>query len=408
MERKRRQKLGRYREKADLKGAHIINALSFIFGFVDSFFVYVLSSFFAQVIGSDNVGVFYLVTFAIVFVLLWHLRRFIRRVGGSVRMFFLFVLAAIFASAILSVIQVGWGAAALVMILLIVTNLAWVSLDVVLEEFSEDGVTGRVRGLHLTVMNAGIMLAPFFSTKVLDMADFGGIFFGITLGYSILLAVAIVLLHNGRNPETADMEARSAWRKMLREPNLLRIYVISFALEFFYVIMIIYTPIHLRAIGFSWEDIGLLFTVMLLPFVLLQYPLGVLADRRFGEKEFLIMSLGLSFAVTIAVGLFSSTSLFFWAVLLFLSRVGAAGIEVLRDAYFYKQIDGGDDDLIAFFRTSRPAANVIGALLAIPLLAIFPLQSVFFLASGTLLISLFSAFALEDTPAESELAHRRA
>jgi len=408
MERKRRQKPGGHREKADRKGAHVINALSFIFGFVDSFFVYVLSSFFAQVIGSDNVGVFYLVTFAIVFVLLWHLRRFIRRVGGSVRMFFLFVLAAIFASTILSIIPVGWGAAALVMFLLIVTNLAWVSLDVVLEEFSEDGVTGRVRGLHLTVMNAGIMLAPFFSTKVLDMADFGGIFFGITLGYAILLAVAIVLLRNGRDPETADMEARSAWRKMLREPNLLRIYVISFALEFFYVIMIIYTPIHLRAIGFSWEDIGLLFTVMLLPFVLLQYPLGVLADRRFGEKEFLIMSLGLSFAVTIAVGLFSSTSLFFWAVLLFLSRVGAAGIEVLRDAYFYKQIDGGDDDLIAFFRTSRPAANVIGALLAIPLLAIFPLQSVFFLASGVLLISLFSAFALEDTAAESELAHRRA
>jgi MFS family permease len=137
---------------------------------------------------------------------------------------------------------------------------------------------------------------------------------------------------------------------------------------------------------------------MLLPFVLMQYPLGVMADRRFGEKEFLIMSLGLAFMITMAVGLFSSTSLFFWAVLLFLSRVGAAGIEVLRDAYFYKQIDGGDDDLIAFFRTARPAANVIGALLAIPLLALFPLQSVFFLASAVLLVSLYSAFALEDTP----------
>jgi hypothetical protein len=397
MVRKRKTNEHRHREQANLKGAHVINGLSFLFGFADSFFVYVLSSFFARVIGSDNVGVFYLVTFAVVFVLLWYLRRLIRSVGGSVRTFFLLILAAIFASALLSVVPVGWTAALLAMILLVVTNLAWVSLDVVLEEFSEDGVTGRVRGLHLTVMNAGIMLAPFFSTKVLESFDFSGIFFGLTLGYALLLAMSIIFLRNGRDPDTADMEARSAWKKMLREPNLFHIYVISFALEFFYVIMIIYTPIHLRALGFSWENIGLLFTVMLLPFVLLQYPLGVLADRRYGEKDFLIMSLGLAFMITVAVGLFASTSLFFWAVLLFLSRVGAAGIEVLRDAYFYKQIDGGDDDLIAFFRTARPAANVIGALLAIPLLAIFPLQSVFFLASAVLFVSLYSSFSLEDT-----------
>jgi len=403
MERKKKRKAGGHTENADLRGTHVINVLSFIFGFADSFFVYVLSSFFARVIGSDNVGIFYLITFSVVFVSLWQLRAFIRRVGGSVRTFFLLILAAIFASAMLSVIPVGWPAAILVMFLLVVTNLAWVTLDVVLEEFSEDGVTGRVRGLHLTIMNAGIMLAPFFSTKVLETADFSGIFFGITLGYAVLLAAAIVLLHNGRTPETADMEARSAWRKMLREPNLFHIYIVSFALEFFYVIMIIYTPIYLRAIGFSWEDIGLMFTVMLLPFVLLQYPLGALADKRFGEKEFLIMSLGLAFSVTVAVGLFSSASLFFWSVLLFLSRVGAAGIEVLRDAYFYKQIDGGDDDLIAFFRTARPVANIVGALLAIPLLALFPLQSVFFLASGVLLVSIFSAFRLADTVAEGEL-----
>jgi predicted MFS family arabinose efflux permease len=398
MVRKRKTDEHEQRKQVDVKGTHVIIGLSFLFGFADSFFVYILSSFFARVIGSDNVGIFYLVTFAIVFVLLWYLRRLIRRVGGSVRTFFLLILAAIFASAVLSVVPVGWFAAMLAMILLIVTNLAWVSLDVILEEFSEDGMTGRVRGLHLTVMNAGIMLAPFFSTKVLESFDFSGIFFGLTLGYALLLATSIIFLRNGRDPDTADMEARSAWKKMLREPNLFHIYIISFALEFFYVIMIIYTPIHLRALGFSWENIGLLFTVMLLPFVLLQYPLGVLADRRFGEKEFLIISLGLSFMITVAVGLFASTNLFFWAVLLFLSRVGAAGIEVLRDAYFYKQIDGGDDDLIAFFRTARPAANVIGALLAIPLLAVFPLQSVFFLASSVLFISLYSSFSLEDTP----------
>jgi MFS family permease len=199
------------------------------------------------------------------------------------------------------------------------------------------------------------------------------------------------------------MDASDALKKMLRDKNLLRIYGISFALEFFYVVMIIYSPIYLRLIGISWEEIGLLFTVMLLPFVLLQYPLGILADKRFGEKEFLVASLAIGSISVFTMGAVPSVSLFFFGVVLFLTRVGAAGIEVLRDAYFYKQIDGDDDDLIAFFRTARPSANIVGALVAIPFLALFPLQSIFFLAAFVLAMAILPALSLDDTPGEREM-----
>jgi MFS family permease len=225
----------------------------------------------------------------------------------------------------------------------------------------------------------------------------------MTLGYAILFAMAILFLRNGRTYSSAKMEAGDAIKKMLRDRNLTHIYAISFALEFFYVIMIIYSPIYLRSIGISWEHIGLLFTAMLLPFVLLQYPLGLLADKRFGEKEFLIGSLAVGAVSVFCFGLVSSSSLLLLGVILFFTRVGAAGIEVLRDAYFYKQIDGGDDDLIAFFRTSRPTANILAAALAIPFLAFFPLQGVFFLAALVLSLAIIPAFALDDTPGEREV-----
>lgn len=393
----------RHQEQLDEKKVKFISLLSFVFGFTDAFFVYILSSYFSEVIGSDNVGGFYLGAFLVVFGMLWALHGIIRRVGGSIRSFFLFILAAVVLGAMLSSLPIGWPGAICIVLLLIVSNAAWVVLDVILEEHSSDASTGRVRGLHLTIMNTGFLLAPFLSTQIVDSYGFGGVFFGITLGYAVLFALAILFLRNGHAYSSARMDASDALKKMLRDKNLLRIYGISFALEFFYVIMIIYSPIYLRSIGISWEDIGVLFTVMLLPFVLLQYPLGLLADKRFGEKEFLIVSLAIGSISVFVMSVVPSVSLFFFGTVLFLTRVGAAGIEVLRDAYFYKQIDGGDDDLIAFFRTARPSANIVGALVAIPFLALFPLQSIFFLAAFVLAFAILPALSLDDTPGEKEM-----
>ncbi len=392
----------RHRERLDERKVKFISLLSFIFGFTDAFFVYILSSYFSKVIGSDNVGGFYLGAFLVVFGMLWGLHRIIRRVGGSIRTFFLFILAAVVLGVMTSSLPVGWPGALCIVLLLIVSNAAWVVLDVILEEHSSDAATGRVRGLHLTITNAGFLLAPLLSTHVIESYGFGGVFFGITLGYAVLFAAAILFLRNGQAYSSARMDATDALRKMIHEKNLLRIYGISFALEFFYVIMIIYSPIYLRSIGISWEDIGLLFTVMLLPFVFLQYPLGVLADKRFGEKEFLVASLAIGAVSVFFMGLVSSVSLLLLGIILFLTRVGAAGIEVLRDAYFYKQIDGGDDDLIAFFRTTRPAANILAALVAIPFLSVFPIQGIFFLAALVLALAIIPALVLEDTPGEHE------
>ena len=391
-----------HKENLDERKIRLISILSFIFGFTDAFFIYIVSSYFSEVVGSESVGGFYFIAFSTVFILLWWLHRMIRRIGGSIRAFFFFILMAVVLSAVLSALQTGWVGAACIALLLIVSNIAWVILDVILEEHSSDGMTGRVRGLHLTIMNAGLLLAPFLSTRVVDTYGFSGVFFGITMGYAVLFAAAILFLHNGRTYASAKMDASDAWHKMLREKNLLRIYGISFALEFFYVIMIIYSPIYLRSIGVSWGDIGILFTVMLLPFVLFQYPLGALADKRFGEKEFLVLSLALGAASVAVLGIFPSADLLFLGAVLFITRIGAAGIEVLRDAYFYKQIDGGDDDLIAFFRTARPTANILGAVVAIPFLAVFSLQGIFLLAAAMLAVMIIPALALDDTPAERE------
>lgn len=379
------------------RNARHVSTISFLLGFTDSFFAYVLSLYFAEVLGSDNVGGFYLVAFGTLFIVLWFLHRIIHRIGGSVLLFFLATLGAVVLAATLSVVPTGWGGAVTAVLLLMTVNVAWVSLDVVLEQASDDHVTGRLRGLFLTVMNTGILLAPFFATRVVDRFGFAGVFFGVTLGLSIVLAVALILLRRCNGCESTKMRPQSAWRKMLGERNLFHIYGVSFGLEFFYVITMIYTPIHLYRIGFSYEEIGLLLTIMLLPFIFLQYPLGLLADKRFGEREFLIGSVAIALLSVLAFGVFSDGDFVFWGIILFVSRIGAAGMEVMRDSYFYKHVEGDDDDLIAFFRTTKPMANIFGAVIALPLLLFFPLPSVFIMTAVVMLFSLYSAFAIDDT-----------
>ena len=191
-----------------------------------------------------------------------------------------------------------------------------------------------------------------------------------------------------RNIDSSQIEGVnfvSLLRKLSGRKNVLRIYYISFLLEFFYALMIIYTPLYLLELGFSWAEIGKIFTVMLLPFVLLQYPAGYLADKKLEERDMIIFSLIIMAFSTFFIFFISSKSLILWALILFCTRIGASLIEVLRDSYFYKRIDCRDVDIINFFRSVRPMAYIIGLVIATPIVYFLHIRFIFpFIAIGVL------------------------
>lgn len=383
-------------ENLNKSKVRLVSFVSFLLGFLDAFFIYILSTYFSLVSGSENVGMFYLISYSGVLLCLFFLQRWIRSIGKA-RILYLSLGVSILACTLLVGMEASWLSVLVVFCLIMATNLTWVSLDILLESYSKDKVSGRIRGLYLTIMNAGLLAAPFLSVKTLDIFHYEGIFFILIIGYSIVFIISLLGFRDDNKVLLQKLVPFSTTRKMLREKNLMRIYHVSFAMEFFYALMVIYTPLYLRSLDFSWSDIGLIFTVMLIPFVLIQYPLGLLADRYFGEKELLIGSITIAMLTTASLPFLSTSGVIIWGVLLFLTRVGIAGIEVLRDSYFYKQIDGNDTDVIAFFRTARPVANIIGAVFSGFALLLFPLGSIFFIVSGMLLLSLISTFSLRDT-----------
>lgn len=394
-----------HQERYDRMRTRRLGWLAFFFGFTDAFLVYILSSYFEEAIGNANVSVFYILTFGIIFILLFFLHSWMRRFGGSALFLFLLFFAIVAHTPLLFLPVSLWGAM-LIVVYLIVTTLAWVNLDVLLENFSEDKRSGRIRGFHLTAMNIGLLLAPFLSTTLLETYGFAGVFFVSLVFYSLLFFCAIFSL-SGSNPRNPSrISPLEVIKKSIRRADIRKIYAVSFSMEFFYAAMIVYTPLRLRELGMEWESIGIVFTVMLIPFVLIQYPLGVLADKRMGEKEFLMGSLLISAVSTAALAWIATASVALWAGMLFMTRLGIASIEILRDSYFYKRIDGNDADLVAFFRTARPVGNITAALLLGVWLLFLPLSSIFLLPAFVLLIALAPLISLEDNLGEREEVRR--
>lgn len=377
----------------------LIDWISFLFGFADAFLLYLGSSYIRAALHTDNVSPFYLGTFAIILIASFYLHTLIRWFGRtsllSVLLFFLAGSAAmlvVMSPSILGVLVLAFH--------IVCMNVAWIVLDIVLEDYSEDRKSGRIRGLYLTIMNAGFLLGPFLAIRTLVRFDYAGVFLGGFLAYALIFLMATLGLRRSNSRFHRRIRPLEIVARAKGNATVMRIYSVAFALDFFYAVMIVYMPFRLLELGFDWSRISVIFTAMLVPFVLLQYPAGRLADRKYGEKEMLIGALLLMAASTAAVALSDSTSLLWWATLLVLTRVSAAVIEVLRDSYFYKHVNGEDGDLIAFFRTTRPTSNILAAALAGLVLLMFPVQSVFWLVVGVALLALVPAFRLEDTQAE--------
>ena len=396
-------------KKINNRKIRLISGMSFLLGFSQAFFIYVMSTYLKLASGLENVGFFYFFSYFLVFLIFLNLHKIIKKIGEA-DIFHLALTVKIISVCFLSVSSPSFWGVFWVIIYIISGNVEWVSMDIILESYSSDHMSGRIRGKYLTIMNAGILLGPFLSTFILDNYDFNGLFLALLFLNVVISAVAITGIKKiGEKQKKSkyrfgkNASVFSVARKFLTRKNVRRVYHISFMLEFFYALTIIFVPLYLYNVGLTLKEIGFIFTIMLIPFILVQYPIGFLADKKLGEKEMLIAGIFIMAFSGLGIFFFSSREVFLWAIILFLGRLGAAMVEILHDSYFYKRIDSYDVDMINLFRTSKSLAYILSSGIAGFMLLIFPLKSVFILLGAVSFSALWSAFRLEDNKCEKEL-----
>ena len=86
-----------------------------------------------------------------------------------------------------------------------------------------------------------------------------------------------------------------------------------------------------------------------------------------------------------------------WTVLLFMTRVGAACVEIMSETYFFKKIDGQDADIVSLQRSVRPLAGMLGPLVATALLPFIAFKSLFLILAVIVLSGLRFSLAIKDT-----------
>lgn len=359
--------------------------------------VYINSSFLGVLTNPKMVGLIYAGASLLAIIALYFIPRILKSMGGfrATLIFLTLELGAFFGLATLKdpMLLIGLFVASYVLIYLISFD-----LDLIVESFSRNASTGSVRGLYLTSANIAWVLAPILAAGILTNGDYWRIY----MAAALLLIPALVIfarkLEHFRDPRYRIAPFWKTAKTVWRRRDLRNIFIASFILQFFFIWMVIYTPIYLHEhLGFLWEDIGIMFSIMLVPFLLLEAPLGRLADKKFGEKEILSLGFIIIAAATALMSFVTDNSFLTWAALLFMTRVGAACVEIMSETYFFKKIDGQDADIVSLQRSVRPLAGVLGPLVAAALLPFIAFKFIFLILALIVLLGLRFSLAIRDT-----------
>lgn len=365
-----------------------------------SLIVYINSSFLSKFFSSGDIGWLYFWGSLINTVLLILNTKMLQRV--SLRFFAIaFALLELFAVVTFSLPGLTAVLAGLAFIVHQTSIFMLLyAIDIYLEEATEnESETGETRGFFLTLYNMMLVISPAIVALILIRNEYWRVYIA-----SVLIIIPLIFLIRMFLPKL--MLARSAKRSRVisglkaiwADKSLLIGAVCSLILQVFYAFMVVYVPLYLHEhIGFSWQQLGVMFTIMLLPFVLFELPIGYLSDKKYGEREIMSIGFFVMTVFTIFISFTLSNSFLVWATILFLTRVGASAVEITTESYFFKHVKSKNTDTIGVFRTAHPLSFMIAPMIAGLALAFLDYRYMFLILAIPLIIGGLISLKIKDT-----------
>ncbi len=235
----------------------------------------------------------------------------------------------------------SWGVAGSFILYSVLLFIVYYYIDIFIEEESDDTHTGEIRGTYYTVMNAGIALGPLLLSVLPKEDGYQRVYW---LGFLLLIIPILVSLWILLSRKHAHHKVVRPWRilpfrRWWKMRNIRATTLAKLVLETFFAVAVIYLPLYAHTVvGFEWSELGLMFAIALTPFVLVEWPAGRLADKYWGEKEMMTVGFFLTGTALLTVP-FLPHNFVVWTTALFISRIGAALVEIMTETYFFKKIN---------------------------------------------------------------------
>lgn len=297
---------------------------------------------------------------------------------------------------------------------MLVASVLLYCIDMLLEAFTEAKEAGSIRGMFLTVWNIPPIITPFIAGLIISDSNLnlsnlgnGAIqtlhqagFWKIYLISFIFLIPFIAIIKSNfskfQDPKYSLLELRHAFKSFFNNNNIFDIFADRLLLNLYFAWSVVYLPIYLyEYVGFSWNQVGLLLSIMLLPYVLFERAIGKIQDKLHDEKHLLIWGFFLVAIGTCIQPFFNTPNFTAWMLLLFMSHVGAALIEVSTESYFFRHISPTNSTFISLFRMTRVIPYLILPIAASISLYFLPFGHMFFVLGIIMFIGLRYAFMLK-------------
>jgi MFS family permease len=317
------------------------------------------------------------------------LPRLVARYGAQ-RLALLFAFAEMILLFALSAVPSGITGVICIILTMALQPLLLYELDLLLEAtVEEESITGRVRTLFLTAGNLGALTAPFLMGVLLKNADSYHLIF---FAGAVALVPFITLFVGRQLPKTTlatPAHIRDTFAYILHNHDLASVTIAHFVLYLFYIWAPFYIPIYLNSVlHIPWITLGWMFSIMLVPYILIEYPAGWIADKILGDKELMVTGFiiaGLSLASMSILTPTSSISLILG--ILILTRIGASLVESMTEGHFFRRVSEKDITSVSIFRSVWPLAYIVAPIIASGILYCSDYPFFFILTGGIVAVA---------------------
>jgi MFS family permease len=365
--------------------------LSFLFTLHISLSAYVNSTFLTGIISPVYVGLIYTIASVVTLVMFSESASILKYLGNRKLVIALLLINMIGLSGL--ILSSDPYIIGLSFIAFTVTNtLVFFCIDIFIEHFGNPLTIGKTRGLYLTIINIAWVMSPLITSFLITKEG----------GYRTIYLIALIttavttagLVFSVRKFTDSVYEKTpflATYRYLKTNRHILAITIINFILQFFFAWMVVYTPIYLHnTIGLGWDKIGIIFTFMLAPFVIFGLPVGMLIDKyHISKRKLLYIGTAIMSLSTLSIAFINTQSVALWALVLFLTRMGASIIETTSEVYFFTHITEKDAYLLGIFRDMTPLAYIIAPLIGTLIFTYLPFAYLFIILSGIVLCGMY-------------------
>lgn len=272
--------------------------------------------------------------------------------------------------------------------------------DILLEAtIADTNTTGEVRALFRTAWSVAGLAAPLLLGALLVTSDSYGRVFIAAAAMLVPIIILFVVRRLPESPAPRLAHMKETIATIVTNRDLAAVTFGNLLLYLFYVWISLYTPVYLHdMLGISWQNLGWMFAIMLVPYVLIEYPAGYIADRWLGDKELMFAGFLIAGGSLATLAFFTpATPLATIVTVLFASRIGAALIESMVDAHFFRRIEKRDISSVGVFRGAWPLSYLIGPVVGSVILMFGGYSSLFLITGGIVMVlGVVAALSIRD------------